>query len=198
MKIVALITIFLSGLFAKDTLWIDLDQSRINWIGRKVMGEHSGTLNLSKGWVVMENDILQNGQLIFDMKSITNTDIESPEWKLKLENHLKNYDFFAVDSFPNAILNINGSKILSKENLVNNYKILAGLTIRGITDEISFPISLQKSGSILSAKGNVDIDRTVYNIQYKSGKFFQDLGDKIIDDIFSVQFRLKTKIYEKN
>ena len=131
------------------------------------------------------------------MSSITNTDIESPEWKLKLENHLKNKDFFAVDSFSQATLKISGSQKLFDENSINNLQIMAELTIRGITEKISFPIALHISGGIFSAKGNVDIDRTVYGIQYKSEKFFPNIGDKLIDDFFSVQFLLKTDANEK-
>ena len=36
-----------SVITANDTLIIDLESSNIDWIGRKVTGEHSGTLNLS-------------------------------------------------------------------------------------------------------------------------------------------------------
>ena len=176
-----------------DTLWIDLDNTQISWIGRKVTGQHSGTLNLSDGWVIMEDDILKSGQLIFDMHSIKNTDIESPEWKLKLEEHLKDADFFAVDSFPQAILTISGCQAIFKQNSTNTLKVLADLTIRDITHEISFPISLQRSGQFFSVEGTVDIARTLYNIQYKSGQFFADLGDRMIYDIFSVQFIVQTK-----
>ena len=196
-KIPVLAAVFIVCLSADDTLWIDLDNTKINWVGRKITGEHTGTVNLSKGWVIVENDTLKSGLLVFDMNSIINTDIESPEWKLKLENHLKNEDFFAVDSFSQATLKISGSQTLFDTNSVNNLQILADLIIRGITADISFPIVLQTSGGIFSATGNVDIDRTVYGIQYKSVKYFPNVGDKLIDDFFSVQFILKTKTNAK-
>ena len=196
-KFPILAAIFLVCLSADDTLWIDLDNTKINWIGRKVTGEHTGTVSLSKGWVIVENDTLKSGLLVFDMNSIINTDIESPEWKLKLENHLKNEDFFAVDSFSQATLKISGSQTLSHTNSVNNLQIMADLIIRGITADIAFPIALQTSGDVFFATGNVDIDRTVYGIQYKSIKYFPNIGDKLIDDFFSVQFILQTKINEK-
>ena len=188
---------FLVNLSAKDTLIVDLDKTKIQWTGQKVTGEHTGTLNLSEGWIIMEDNLLNSGRLIFDMTSISNTDLESPEWKLKLENHLKDNDFFAVDSFPYAILNINDSQSIVVENSADNNQIMANLTIRGITQEISFPISIQKIESIFSAEGTVDIDRTLYNIQYKSGKFFADLGDRMIYDIFSVQFMVYTEAIQK-
>ena len=187
------ITVLIGILTAGDTLQVDLVNSQINWIGRKVTGEHSGTLNLSEGWIEMEKNTLSGGKLVFDMASITNTDIESPEWKQKLEDHLKSEDFFHTDSFPHAILEIKGRQSLIIENSKISDQILADLTIRGITQEISFPISLQRSGPMFSAAGNVDIDRTLYNIQYKSEKFFDELGDKLIYDNFTVQFMVQTK-----
>ena len=43
----------LSG-FQTDTLYTDLQNSQIEWIGRKMTGEHSGTLGLKSGWVTMK------------------------------------------------------------------------------------------------------------------------------------------------
>ena len=186
----------LGKLSSNDTLQVDLDNSQISWIGRKVTGEHSGSLHLSNGWVVMDKNVLIGGKFIFDMTSISNTDIESPEWKLKLEDHLKSEDFFNVDSFPMAILEIKEHQRLSDDQSASNNQILADLTIRGIKQELSFPISLQQSDSIfsaVSAEGTVDIDRTLFNIQYKSGKFIENLGDKLIYDDFTVQFMVQTE-----
>ena len=179
-------------LSSNDTLQVDLDNSQISWIGRKVTGEHSGSLHLSKGWVVIDKNVLIGGKFIFDMTSISNTDIESPEWKQKLEDHLKAEDFFYVDSFPQAILEIKGNQAITGDKSVSNNQILADLTIRGIKQELSFPISLQQSNLNFSAEGTVDIDRTLYNIQYKSGKFIENLGDKLIYDDFTVQFMIQT------
>ena len=193
-RIVAIfITVFVSILTAADTLQVDMENSQIKWIGRKVTGEHSGTLNLSGGWVVLDKNSINSGKFIFDMASISNTDIESPEWKQKLEDHLKSADFFHTDSFPHAILEIKGRQSLIIENSKKSDQILADLTIRGITHEIKFPLDLTQSQNNFNAEGSVDIDRTLYNIQYKSGKYFDELGDKLIYDNFTVQFIVQTK-----
>ena len=176
-----------------DTLYTDLQNSQIEWIGRKMTGEHSGTLDLLEGWVTMNDSIMIGGKFIFDLKSIKNNDIESPEWRLKLEDHLKTEDFFHVDSFPQAILKIKGKNSLSvKNNLDSLHLVYADLTIRGITHEISLSYQLDKSESNFIAIGSVDIDRTLYNIKYKSGAYFFDLGDKIIYDDFTIKFKVQT------
>ena len=99
-----------------DTIWVDIQQSQIEWIGRKITGEHFGTLSLEEGWITMNDSTLIGGKFIFDMNSIKNTDIESPDWSLKLDNHLKSSDFFNVDSFPQAILKIKKNHSMSEEN----------------------------------------------------------------------------------
>ena len=188
------IPVLIGILIAGDTLQVDLVNSQIKWIGRKVTGEHSGTLNLSEGWVEMEKNMVSGGKLVFDMASITNIDIESPEWKQKLEDHLKTQDFFHTDSFPHAILAIKGRQLVVVDNSNKSEQVLAELTIKGITHEIKFPYDLTKSQNNFTAEGSLDIDRTLYNIQYNSGKFFEDLGDKLIYDDFTVEFKVQTKI----
>ena len=179
---------------ANDTLFVDIENSDIDWIGRKVAGEHTGTLNLAEGWVIMQEDSIIGGKFIFDMTSINNTDIESPEWKKKLENHLMAEDFFFADSFPHTILEIKNHHHTIDDKSENIDQIIADLTIRGITHEITFPLQISQANSRFSAEGIIEIDRTLFNIRYKSGTFFEDLGDRMIYDDFTVQFRVQTKI----
>ena len=186
-------TVLLGNLLANDTLQVDLDSSQINWTGRKVTGEHTGTLNLSTGWVVMDKNILVGGKFILDMTSISNTDIESPEWRQKLENHLKAKDFFYVDSFPQAVLEIKQKLLPDSNKPASNNQILADLTIRGVTHEINLPFILTQDVNNFVANGTVNVDRTLYNIQYQSGKFIENLGDKLIYDDFTVQFIVQTE-----
>ena len=178
---------------ANDTLFVNLENSKINWTGRKVTGEHTGTLNLADGWIIMQQDSLIGGKLIFDMTSINNTDLESPEWKKKLEDHLMAEDFFFVDSFPHANLEIKNHSQTVDESSEENNQIIANLTIRGITHEINFPLEISQTKSVHNAEGTIEIDRTLFNINYKSGTLFENLGDRMIYDNFTIQFSLQTK-----
>ena len=178
---------------ANDTLFVDIENSDIDWIGRKVTGEHSGTLNLSDGFVIWNGKSITGGKITFDMTSINNKDLESPEWKKKLEDHLMAEDFFFVDSFPHANLEIKNHRQTVDESSEVNNQIIANLTIRGITHEIIFPLEISQSKSIFYAEGTIDINRTLFNIQYNSGTFFENLGDRMIYDNFTIQFSLQTK-----
>ena len=102
-------------------------------------------------------------------------------------------DFFFVDSFPHANLEIKNHRQTVDDSLEVNNQIIANLTIRGITHEIIFPLKISQSKSIFYAEGTIDINRTLFNIRYKSDTFFEDLGDRMIYDDFTVNFSVQTK-----
>ena len=66
-----------SEITVNDTLIVDLENSNIYWIGRKVTGEHSGTLNLSDGFVIWNGKSITGGKITVDMTSIKNTIIRN-------------------------------------------------------------------------------------------------------------------------
>ena len=69
---------------------------------------------------------------------------------------------------------------------VKGNQVTGNLTIKGITKSISFPAQISVSGDKVSAKASITIDRTDFNIQYGSKKFFDSIGDKAIMDEFKL------------
>ncbi len=179
-------------LYSADTLFVDNNTAALNWVGKKVTGEHDGSINMLEGWVVVDKNTLLGGAIIIDMHSIANRDIESAEWRLKFESHLKNEDFFYVDSFPTSHLNFSKEQpfILSDTTL---NKISADLTIRGNTHPVDIPCIVTNGDNNYKISGDFNIDRTLFNIKYGSGKFFDDLGDRMIYDDFTIKFDLRLK-----
>ena len=90
---------------------------------------------------------------------------------------MKDDDFFSVDKFNNAVL-----EILEKTEIIDNkYLVDANLTIKGITHPISFEMALLEDGSYVA---KLIFDRSKYDVQYRSGSFFENLGDRLIlDDV---------------
>lgn len=162
------------------TYKIDPSKSEVKWLGKKVTGQHNGKINIQEGEVIAAGENVIGGTVVFDMASITSEDITDAEMNGKLIGHLKSPDFFATDSFPTSTF-----KLKSITNGAEGMKNITGdLTIKNITNEISFPaeVKVDSTSNSLQAKGKTTIDRTQWNIRYGSGKFFQDLGDKAIYD----------------
>ena len=161
---------------------VDLTKSTINWIGEKVTGKHEGTINLKSGTLTFEGDKLSGGNFVVDMTTITVTDL-SGNGKAKLEGHLKSDDFFGVNKFGTATLEITSVSPNSKDL----YKVEADLTIKGQTHPIEF--LMKTKGNLASAK--LTIDRTKYGIRYGSASFFDNLKDKAIYDEFTLNVNLQ-------
>lgn len=173
----------------------DLSQSELKWTGRKVTGAHHGILKLrSAEGQIAEGNALQ-GTFEIDMASLRVDDIKDAKDNTKLTNHLKSDDFFNVASFPAAKFTITRSEpIAGAPSGQPNMMIHGDLSITGLTHPISFPALVEIKDGVVQARAEVKVDRTKYNIRYGSGKFFENLGDKLIYDEFSVELSMSGKI----
>jgi polyisoprenoid-binding protein YceI len=171
----------------KAVYTIDPQKSKIIWTGKKVTGEHTGTVSIENGEVHVDGENLQLANVKMDMNSITCTDLTAEEWNKKLVGHLKSDDFFSVENHPHSVFEATGFKTGAGEN---QYIVTGKLTIKGITHEISFPATVEVNNGEVSANGTAKIDRTKYDIKYRSGAFFKDLGDNLIYDDFEIEFDL--------
>ena len=173
-----------------DTLWVNTIESKIEWVGRKITGEHNGNLSIAGGFLEIRNDSLIGGEILVNMQSITVLDIESPKWNKKLVDHLKSSDFFNTTEFPTARIEIIHSSPIPKKESKNPVKVSGKLDIKGIVNPININTFAVVNDSIRFAKGTLEIDRTKWNIRYGSTSFFDDLGDKAILDIFLLNYSL--------
>jgi len=160
---------------------VNPEKSNIHWVGKKVTGQHEGTISLKEGVLIFKKGKLAGGKFIMDMTTINTTDLDGG-MKNKLDGHLKSDDFFGTENFPTAGLVF--KTIATKEK--NNYTVTADLTIKGITNQITFDINVNGS----SATTKLVINRAKYDIKYGSGSFFDNLGDKTIYDDFDLDVKL--------
>lgn len=165
-----------------QTKKVDVSKSTINWVGKKVTGEHSGTVAIKSGALVFKKDVLKGGNFTVDMTSLNATDL-SGEYQGKLNGHLKADDFFGTDKFPTSTLVF--KTIAAKGNGV--YTVTADLTIKAKTNPVTFDITVKGDTATTAFK----VDRTKYDIKYGSKSFFEGLGDKTIYDDFDLAVNLK-------
>ena len=157
-------------------------QSNIDWTGRKVTGSHNGTISLKEGSLILDGDRLLNGRFVVDTTSIKVLDITDPATNAQFAGHLASNDFFGSDEYPEALFVINSAE----QGEENTYRINGNLTIKEITHPIVFDASLYVKDGILSASGKIHVDRTRYNMKFRSGNFFQNLGDNLIYNDFEL------------
>lgn len=172
---------------AKETTYkIDGQQSKLTWNAKKVTGEHAGLAPISGGSVVLDGGKLKGGSIDVSLKDLTVTDLTDPEANGKLTKHLKSDDFFAVEKHPAAKLVITSATPTG----AGAYDVTGKLTIKGITNEVKFPATVKADNQKLTATAKVTVDRTKYDIKFRSKNFFENLGDKAIDDNFTLDVSL--------
>ncbi len=169
---------------------IDKNKSQVEWEGKKVIGSHTGTIDVKQGSFSVQNGTIKSATISIDMTSIKNTDLD-PSYQPKLVGHLKSDDFFGVRAYPEA--NFKSSKFIAIPNAKsgqNNYMVYGELTIKGSTHQIEFPALVIIKNNKVLAEGTMIFDRSKYNVRYGSTSFFDSLGDKAIMDDIELEFSI--------
>ena len=161
---------------------IDAKESVVTWKGSNSFGPHRGYVYISKGELMIENGQLMGGAVEVEMSTIED---ESHRSDNNLIKHLKDADFFDVKKFPFSTIAI--SRVA--EINVEDKEITGNLSIKGITHPVTFPVKMEMKDGIVKASGKLVIDRTLWDVRYKSGKFFDNLKDQAIAD--SIEFNIK-------
>ncbi|NBC81985.1 MAG: YceI family protein [Bacteroidetes bacterium] len=175
-----------SGGEDKQELKVLTDESEIIWTGKKVGGEHYGTIQLKSGTLQMEKGKLSSAGVVVDMTTIVDKDIKKDGMRAKLEGHLKSDDFFGVEKYPESTF-----KLTKVEKIKDGkFNVTGDLTIKGKTHPISFPAEVNKEGNKYVATADLVFDRSKYDVRYGSKSFFDDLGDNMIYDDVELSVRL--------
>ena len=167
-----------------------IDDSELSWIGTELSTKtHTGTIDFTDGTIVVDSDNTISGNVKINMSTINVTDLQGRS-KEMLERHLRSSDFFEVESFSEAKFSFISK---SFDKLSNQISFVGDLTIKDITNPISFNATLLETSPFLKAKAVLSFDRSKYNVRFRSGNFFENLGDKLILDDIDVNIRLVTK-----
>ena len=177
-----------SIILPKGEYQIDKTKSVVRWIGRTPVKFHDGTIDIQEGNFSVDDNGILNGNIIIDMEAINCTDL-SGGGKKSLEEHLMNDDFFSVNKFKTSKINI--SSEMKPNNGLIDFK--GSLEIKNISNPISFKSSINKTPEgKYTASSKLTFDRSMYNVKYKSKSFFDDLGDKFINDDIEIELEIIT------
>ena len=162
--------------------------STIEWKGFKPTGTHNGTINIESGVFNVTDGKINSGTFLINMKSIAVLDMpKEDEYNAKLVGHLTSADFFDVEKHPSAAFEITGlSEIEGKTMLSGN------LTLKETKNNVTFPvIVISTDGGLTLTSETFTIDRSKWNVKYGSKSFFDDLGDKFINDDIELKITVK-------
>lgn len=168
--------------------------STLGWEGKAVTHGHNGTMNFSSGELLVKGNAVVGGTVTVDMKTMKATDIKDADSQGKFVGHMSSDDFFGVEKFPTStfkIVSVTPIKGAAKD--ADNATITGDMTIKGVTQRISFPAKVGVKDGVAAATGKVTIDRTKFGLKYGSKSFFESIGDKAIYDNFDLTFNVIAK-----
>jgi polyisoprenoid-binding protein YceI len=102
---------------------------------------------------------------------------------------LKAEDFFNTVAFPDAMFEVTSVQV-AKGNNGTTHNVTGNMTIKGITKTLSFPAKITGGGNQVFVEGSLGVDRTQFDVRYGSTAFFDNLGNKAIDNIFNLTIKL--------
>jgi polyisoprenoid-binding protein YceI len=114
----------------------------------------------------------------------------------KLHPHLLSGDFFDADKFSTAkfeITKVEPYKANSSDTSIvsgANFNVSGNFTLKDVTKNITFPARIDLDDNTLKAKGNFDIDRTQWKMNYGNDK---TLGDKFISEKVNIELNLEAR-----
>ncbi len=169
-----------------STYVADADGSQIEWEAGKLTGNHTGYLNIAKGFINLnENNEIEGGEFVIDMSTITVTDLEG-EQKGNLEAHLKGTvegkegDFFNINKYPEGRFVVTGMEVVDGKTWMQG-----NLTLKENTRNVKFPINMSLDGDkMILQSEEFTINRTEWDVNFRSKSVFPNVGDLVIfDDI---------------
>lgn len=162
---------------------VNKSESSIKWTGYHIAKsyEHWGNVKIKSGKVEVSGGEVTGGSITIDMKSISCGDVSENEKNKKLVNHLKSDAFFNVKKFSTAQLEIKKSTLSES----GGSTVSADITIRGITQPISFELISDENDDQLILTAELVIDRSKHEVLY---------GWSLDNVIISEDFKLEVKL----
>jgi polyisoprenoid-binding protein YceI len=186
-----------AALFAAETTGVtfrvDPQASTVKWLAKKVTGQHNGVVPVDSGEITVVGGALTGGLITIATAKLKDQSLnDNPTMQAKLQGHLNSPDFFDTAKYPTSTFKITSVKKLEKPtDAGDNVQVTGDLTIKDKTNPLTFPAKIEVSPTKVTATAkNIAVDRTAYDIRYGSGKFFQGLGDKVINDNFWIDLDL--------
>ncbi|WP_223033117.1 YceI family protein [Hanstruepera marina] len=169
---------------------VDAGNSTIMWKGFKPTGTHTGTIAIENGVFTMNDTAIESGSFLIDMGSITVTDIPAEEESnAKLTGHLKSDDFFHVEQYPSSAFEVTAFEMQDGKAMLSG-----NLKMKDVENNITIPVNVTENGDTVTITSETfTIDRSKWNVKFKSKSFFDDLGDKFINDDIELQISVTAK-----
>lgn len=176
------------------TYAVNTETSSVKWVGAKITETvHTGSVKISEGSLSVKDGAIEAGNFVIDMNTISNADLTEETGASKLVGHLKSADFFMVDTFPTAKFEI--SSVEKTEGAEGTHKVSGNLTIKGVTNGITFPATITTTEAGVEANAKIVINRNEWGIVWGGTQTEQGVKDFLKNNLIKdeIEFEVSLK-----
>jgi polyisoprenoid-binding protein YceI len=155
-----------------ETLAINPENSKVEFVGSKVTGSHNGSFKQFTGTIELAKEGVEKSRVTIDIDTtsiVTDTD--------RVTAHLKTPDFFDVAKHPKA--NFTSTKIEPATTAGATHTVTGNLDLHGVKKSISFPATIQVAPDAASVTAEFAINRKDFGINY-AGKADDLVRDEVV------------------
>ena len=151
-----------------DVYKVNTAKSKVDFIGSKTEGYHSGAFSLKSGELTVENGKIIAGKFSIDLNSLKISDSAGE----RLETHLKSPDFFDFSKSTEANYYISNVKYISDTKA----EVDGILTLNRITSPVKFVANIRGiDDKKLFAEAAFVLDRSAFGMGYGKGLIANDV-----------------------
>ncbi|GAA4315506.1 YceI family protein [Mucilaginibacter gynuensis] len=192
LTIILLFAMFQLTAYGQQTYRLDIKKSKLLWNGQKTMGGHFGYILFNAGTLNYTSEgERKDGTFTIDMNTMRATDHTKEGKNKKVDDELRTPGFFDVAQYPTATMAV--KQIIHTEQ-ANNYKVTGDLTIKGITNPITFTALIKGTGNTLTATAATQINRVKWRIDFQPKKgdwnLFAAIKDEMITENIDISLNL--------
>ena len=160
---VSILAAALAGFASAAEMKVASTTSKIEFIGSKANGRHTGGFKEFTGTVDMPGADINAAKISIEITA-GSIYTDTP----KLTNHLKSGDFFDVNKHPKATFKSTAIKAAAGAN-GTTHEITGDLTMHGVTKSITFPVKAAADDKGVTIDGTLTIKKEDFGMVYGKG-----------------------------
>jgi rhodanese-related sulfurtransferase len=171
---------------------LDPAQSTVYWSGRNKNSRHHGVISFKSGELAFSDGRPSGGFLVADMASMVNHNLADAYWNNLLVSHLSSKDFFEVEAYPEARLDVSEVGWEPEAPAGHpNARIFGEMTVKDAVNPVEFGALFERDDQgALVMTARLGLDRTRWNVRYGSGRFYDKLGFHLVHGLIGLEARV--------
>lgn len=171
---------------------LDPARCRVTWTGRNLLNSHWGEVPVAEGHVECCEEGLFGGAVVLDLRRLTCADLAGSDLHDVLVAHLESDDFFDTGRWPTATYTVtSGRWVAGAEPGAPNLAVAGQLTLKGTTRALDGVLAAGTApDGTVGAQGTLTFDRTLWGVNYGSGRLYRRLAGHLVNDTVELGLRL--------